>query len=129
MNFLLLIPYYFKWHYSRGFLAIFEIWKNLFWFLWNFFSIGVLLKSFFEPFERLSEKYGGGLDVERFINVLLLNLIMRLVGMFLRTFIIIVGLLICFLFLLFGIFGLIIWFILPLILIAFLITSLIILTS
>jgi len=125
MNFLLITPYYLKWHYSKAIFSIFEIWKNLMWFLWNFFSIKILLKTFFSPFERLKEKYSGGLDIENFMSAMIVNLIMRLIGIVIRTTIIIFGLLVCIFFVILGIFGFIIWFFLPLILVYIFIISLI----
>jgi hypothetical protein len=113
MNFLLIIPYYFSWHYSQGLLDYFRIWKNLVWFLWNFFSIKILLKTFFTPFERLQEKYNGGLDMESLAASIIVTNLMRLVGMLARSVIIIFGLIVLMTFIIAGFFGIFLWLILP----------------
>jgi len=113
MNFLLIIPYYFSWHYSQGILDYFRVWKNLIWFLWNFFSIKVLFKTFFTPFQRLKETYSGGLDLENFATSIIITTLMRIVGMFARTVIIILGLISLTVFIAGGLLGIILWLILP----------------
>jgi len=113
MNFLLIIPYYFSWHYRQGILDYFKVWKNLVWFLWNFFSIKVLLKTFFTPFERLKETYRGGLDLEGFAASIVVTTLMRVVGMVFRTILIVVGLISLIVFIVGGLLGFFIWLILP----------------
>ena len=113
MNFLSIIPYYFLWHYSQGLLDYFKVWKNLVWFLWNFFSIKILFKTFFTPFERLKETYSGSLDLEGFAASILVTTLMRLVGMVIRSFIIILGLISLTVFIIGGLLGIIVWLFLP----------------
>jgi len=113
MNFLLIIPYYFSWHYSQGILDYFRVWKNLIWFLWNFFSIKVLLKTFFTPFQRLKETYSGGLDLENFATSIIVTNLMRVVGVFARSALIIFGLISLTIFIVGGLLGIIIWLVLP----------------
>lgn len=125
MNFLLIIPYYLSWHYSQGLLDYFRIWKNLIWFLWNFFSIKILIRTFFTPFERLREKYAGGLDMESFAASILITTLMRVVGMLARTVIIIFGLITLMTFTLVGFFGIFIWLLLPIIILGLIIVSII----
>jgi len=115
MNFLSIIPYYFLWHYSQGLLDYFKVWKNLVWFLWNFFSIKILVKTFFTPFQRLKETYSGGLDLERFATSILITTLMRLVGMIIRSAIIIFGLISLLIFIIGGLLGIVVWLFLPLI--------------
>lgn len=113
MNFLLIIPYYLSWHYSQGLLDYFKVWKNLVWFLWNFFSIKILFKTFFTPFERLKETYSGGLDLEGFAASILVTTLMRLVGMVIRSVIIILGLVSLTIFIIGGLLGIVVWLFLP----------------
>lgn len=115
MNLLLIIPYYFSWHYSQGFLDYFRVWKNLIWFTWNFFSIKILLKTFFTPFERLKENYSGGLDMESLAASIIVTTIMRIVGMIARSVIIITGLISMTILITGGLLGILIWLALPLI--------------
>jgi hypothetical protein len=125
MNFLLIIPYYFSWHYKRGIVDYFKVWKNLIWFLWNFFSIKVLFKTFFMPFQKLKEDYSGGLDIENFLSSIVVTTLMRMVGMFFRSVIIITGLISIFSFIILGLMGMVVWLTLPLIIVWFVITSII----
>jgi len=125
MNFLLIIPNYLSWHYGRALSDYFKVWKNLIWFLWNFFSIKVLLKTFFLPFKRLKETYAGNLDVESFLNSIIITTLMRVVGMVARSAIIICGLVALIFFIIGGLFGFVVWLFLPLIIPALIITSLI----
>jgi hypothetical protein len=125
MNFLLIIPYYFLWHYSQGVFDYFKVWRNLIWFLWNFFSIKILLKTFFTPFKRLKEYYDGDLNMESLVTSILVTNFMRVVGMVFRSVVIIFGLIILTLFIFGGLLGMIIWLFLPFILSVFIFVSLI----
>ena len=125
MNFLLIIPYYLSWHYSQGLLDYFRIWKNLIWFLWNFFSIKILIRTFFTPFERLQEKYAGGLDMESLAASIIVTTLMRVVGMLARTVIIIFGLITLTTFTLAGFIGIFIWLLLPMIILGLIVVSII----
>jgi hypothetical protein len=92
MNLFMVVPYYLSWHYSRG-LAQWT--RNLFNFLsfeFHFFSVTDLLVTLFAPFQRLKERHGGSpIDVEAILSVILVNLIMRVVGLFVRTVILILA--------------------------------------
>jgi hypothetical protein len=95
------------------------------WFLWNFFSIKVLLKTFFTPFERLRENYSGGLDMESLAASILVTTLMRIVGMCFRAVIIALGLVSLVFFSLAGLLGIFIWLTLPFIILAVIFTSII----
>lgn len=108
-----LFGYYFFWHYTLAFADIVRIWRNFLWFFYNFFSIGLLSKTFFSPLERLQEKYAGDFDIAEFISTIAVNVIMRIVGAILRFFIILVGLVTLLATLAFGIIFFLLWLILP----------------
>ncbi len=85
--------HYILWHYSRGFTDVFTGWRNILWFVWNYFSIGLLLRSLFSPWRALSEeKRGTGFDLAEYLSNLLINTIMRAVGFFIRLIFIVIGL-------------------------------------
>lgn len=88
MKFFTVIPYYLYWHYSRGLV---EWTRNLFNFLafeFHFFSVQELLRTLFAPFQRLTESYGNSpVDVETIFSALIVNTIMRVVGLVVRSFI------------------------------------------
>jgi ATP-dependent Clp protease ATP-binding subunit ClpC len=110
----MLILDYFIWHYTRAIKQGIIIWKNLLWFLNNFFSLKLLLKTLFQPFKRLQEYRGKGFDLQRFFETLIINIMMRLVGFLMRSIVIILGIIIETFALLGGIIALIFWIFLPL---------------
>ncbi|MCC2630461.1 MAG: hypothetical protein K0S38_270 [Candidatus Paceibacter sp.] len=113
MRALLIAPYYVHWHYSRALRGIFDITANFIWFFWHFFSISLLLRTFFDPWQRLHEDHKRGLDIEGYLSSVVLNLVMRLVGITIRLIFILVGLVAIVLALIGGIVALTVWMILP----------------
>lgn len=116
MNYLWLIPYYISWHYTRAFKELWYVWGNFFYFLSNFFSMSLLARTLFQPFERLGEKYKGNLDVQNFLATMFINLMMRLVGFFARAFILVLGLVAHIMLVIVGALAFILWLFVPLIL-------------
>jgi len=96
MNLLKTIFSYLVWHYGKALFSVFDLWNNLLFFLFNFFSIKSLFTNFFTPWKRLTETYPKfGVDLETiqtFFFVFVVNTIMRILGIILRTFAIIIGL-------------------------------------
>jgi hypothetical protein len=86
-----LVGYYFVWHYGPAFLDMLGVFQNILWFLYNFFSIPILLSTLIAPFERIQETYAGGLDPQGFLESLVFNLIMRVIGFIMRSVVIVVG--------------------------------------
>ena len=83
---------YAKWHYGRGIKEYVGITGNILGFLWHFFSFKILLQTLLQPVRRLGEGYEKGMGVANFFSALLVNILMRLVGLFLRLSIMFVGL-------------------------------------
>lgn len=97
MRAFLIAPYYIHWHYGRALNGIIEITQNLAWFLWHFFSVGVLMQTLFSPWQRLQEQHKRGLDIGNYLSSLTINIVMRCVGALVRSIFIILGLIsICF---------------------------------
>lgn len=92
MKFTLFLTHYLVWHYSAGIRGFLVVWKDFLWFAYNFFSIPLLLRTLFSPFQRLGEDYKRGLDLEALASTLIVNTIMRFVGFFARSFVIVLGL-------------------------------------
>lgn len=88
---MLFAAYYLQWHYSQGLLDLIGIVRNFLWFFYEFFSIPILLKTLFSPFHRLGEKYTHSLNIEKWFETFVVNLLMRIVGMVLRVFLIMLG--------------------------------------
>lgn len=107
---------YVKWHYGQGLRELFDVSGNFLWFVSNFFSFKLLLKTLFAPWRRLGETYGGGLDLEAFASSLIVNGLMRAVGFVTKTVVLLVGLVTYLLVIVFSLFIFIIWAFAPLIL-------------
>ena len=115
-----LIFQYFEWYLIDKPLSILRAWKNLLIFNLNYFSIPLLLKTFFSPWRKYHWSYGRGFDFKRYFEAFLSNAIMRIIGASLRFFLIISGILLELFIIFIGIFVMIVWFFLPLILLYFL---------
>lgn len=87
-----LLPLYIKWHYSEAFRDLFHNWKHFLVFVSHLFSLKLLVKTWFSPFGRLNEDYKKTFSLEDFMETLVVNVVMRLVGAVMRTFVIISGL-------------------------------------
>lgn len=92
MHFLIFIPHYVHWHYSRGLNEFLINALSVTKFVFNFFSIPLLLRTLFSPWERMGEKYKKGVDLTSWLETFVLNSILRFLGFFLRTIIILFGL-------------------------------------
>lgn len=114
---------YTKWHYGDGLRELFGVAGNFLWFITNFFSFKLLLKTWFAPWKRLGEHYEGGFDISAFASTLLVNTLMRIVGFVTRTLVLIVGAISYVLVLVFSFFIFVIWFLAPAILLGSLILS------
>lgn len=85
------VPQYLFWHYTRALREMFAVFGNFFWFLYHFFSIPLLLKTFFSPFERLGEEYKKGLNMEALLGTFVINMVMRIVGIVVRALVVLAG--------------------------------------
>jgi hypothetical protein len=114
---------YIKWHYGRGFRELMGLSSNFLRFILHFFSLGLLFKTLFHPWRRMSENYSSGLDIEAAFSSLVVNMIMRSVGFVSRAGIIIVGLLFLFAFTIIAAFAMALWLVLPVVLIILIIIA------
>jgi len=114
---------YVKWHYSQGLRELFGVSGNFLWFVTNFFSFRLLLRTLLAPWKRLGEHYKGGLDLNAFASSLVVNGLMRAVGLVTRTLVLLVGLISYTLVLIFSFFVFIIWILAPAILLGSVILS------
>lgn len=81
---------YLLWHYVYAWADILRLYWNFSWFLWNFFSIPLLLGTLFSPWKRLHEvktKATAGA-----LGSFIINTILRFVGFIARLATIVVGL-------------------------------------
>lgn len=92
MQFAVIFAHYWLWHYSRAVLDIFAIWRDIIVFVWNYFSVSLLLSTLFSPWKKIKENYGDTLDFGRLFSTFFVNLMMRLVGAVIRLFTVLLGL-------------------------------------
>ena len=111
MRLLALFPTYIVWHYTRAISDFKRIMANSIWFVFSFFSMGILLKTLISPWRRLSKDEN--LAEATFFTNLVINVLMRLVGLLVRSITIILGLFslvsVTFIFIL----GFFVWLLLP----------------
>jgi len=92
MGILIFAKNYLVWHYSQALQEGIVIWKNFLWFVSQFFSLGLLLRTLIQPWRRLREYAGRGFDPQKFLETLFINVMMRFVGFVIRTIAIFIGL-------------------------------------
>ncbi|MEA1929335.1 MAG: hypothetical protein U9M92_00395 [Patescibacteria group bacterium] len=123
--FLLSSPlYYLWWHYTTAWRDGAIIWSNLLRFIYHFFSLPILVRTWVAPWRRLGEAYKPGLHPGEWASSLVVNLLMRIVGALARTILIISGLCSLVLMVLMGIIGALVWLLMPLIVVVLLIIAL-----
>ena len=117
MSSLLQLPFsYLLWHYVLAWSDLVRLYKNFTWFLWNFFSIPLLLRTLFSPWKRLHE--GANKESAGFLGKLILNTILRFIGFGMRVCTILFGLCSLVLFSVLFAFFLVLWPLMPPIIIA-----------
>ncbi|MFZ2522265.1 MAG: hypothetical protein WAX44_00255 [Minisyncoccia bacterium] len=92
MVFLLTIPNYFLWHYSKALFDLVNLWRNFTIFFYDFFSIPTLLKTLFSPWHRMNDAYSGQLTFEATVGTFIVNTLMRIVGGLVRGVFVVLGL-------------------------------------
>jgi hypothetical protein len=97
---------------------------NYMWFFWHFFSIPLLLKTFFYPWKRLDEEKKKGFGISKTFERFTVNTLMRIVGMLIRTVTIALGLLTLVSAFIAGLVGFMLWTVLPFVVILFFVNGL-----
>jgi hypothetical protein len=83
---------YFQWHFYDRPRGIIRGWANCLDFNLNYWSVPVLIKTFFSPWRRYCYSYGKGFDFKRYAEVFTSNAISRVLGSIMRSFLIVIGL-------------------------------------
>lgn len=107
-----------EWYFIDQSLLIFKAWKNYLRFNFEYFSIPLLLKTFFSPWRRYIWSYGRGFNFKRYLDTFVSNAIFRGLGAVLRFFLILIGIILEIVVFLVGIIALVFWFLLPFIVIS-----------
>jgi len=108
---------YLSWHFFDVPKKILKAFKNILLFNLEYFSIFLLLKTFFSHWRRYSFTYPRGFDIRAYAGVFFSNLISRVLGAVVRTFLIVLGILVEILILLLGGIVFLGWFFFPFILV------------
>jgi len=106
---------WFSWHFLDMPKGVLAAWKNFLLFNLNYFSIPLLLKTFFAPWRRYKVPKGKGFDFGRYFEALFSNLIFRFLGASIRSIFIIFGLFVEAIVVVLGVFAFFVWIFLPLI--------------
>jgi len=109
MKFLRIFLGYVKWHYTRAIISLSITWKNLSRFLFEYFSIKPLLLNFFSPWKRKIDAYKKGSGLDKWFESIVINIIMRIVGMIVRSVVILIGFIVWVIFVLLFPVALIVW--------------------
>lgn len=83
---------YVFWHFFEVPKEILQAWKNYLLYNLNYFSIPLLIATFFSPWRKYQWSYGRGFDFGRYLETFLSNLISRVLGAIIRLFLIFFGL-------------------------------------
>jgi len=105
------------WHYVTSVKEILRGCKNFVIFDFHYFSVPLLLKTFFSHWRKLKEEYPRGFEFKSYSMIFLGNAASRALGAFIRTIFILLGLISEVLILSAGIFILLFWLLLPVILV------------
>jgi len=93
MLFSLIVRDYTLWHYLVAPKEILHLWRNFVWFTDRYFSLGELVGSLFAPWRRMTEPRRERFSFEDWAGTLLINTLSRLIGFFMRSALIVTGLL------------------------------------
>lgn len=111
-----LLIQYLVWHYYDVPMEIIAGWKNYLIFTFNYFSIDILIQTFFSHWHKYSLKYGKTISPSWYFEVFVFNMMSRIIGMMLRIFLIMFGIISELFVFFFGIAFLAFWLLLPLVL-------------
>ena len=89
-----IISEWLSWQFFDMPREILKAWKNFLKFNLNYFSVGLLLKTLFSPWRRIQASYGKGFDIGRYLSAFSSNLIFRLLGAMVRSFLIFAAILV-----------------------------------
>ncbi|MBZ9578495.1 hypothetical protein KJA14_01450 [Patescibacteria group bacterium] len=109
---------YLVWHFFDVPKEILLGWRNFLLFNLNYFSIPLLLKTFFSHWRQYKWDYGRGFDIPRYIESFFSNLISRILGAIMKSILIFIGILTEIFVVLFGVIIFVGWIVLPVLLIA-----------
>lgn len=103
----------FVWQFLDVPKGILKAWRNFLVFNLNYFSVHILLKTYFSYWRRYSSPYGGTFEFWKNLETFIFNTMSRIMGALLRTFFIIFGIVTEVLIFIIGLMVFIAWLLLP----------------
>jgi len=92
MGIILFLWEYFTWHYGTALSELLTLFETYLKFIYHFFSLPLMIRTWVSPLFRRSEENPADVtDIEALAMALVGNLILRIVGFILRTFVLVVG--------------------------------------
>ncbi|OGZ20652.1 MAG: hypothetical protein A2654_00910 [Candidatus Nealsonbacteria bacterium RIFCSPHIGHO2_01_FULL_43_31] len=107
---------YLTWHFFDTTKGILGAWQNCLKFNLNYWSVPLLLKTWFSPWRRYQYSYGKGFSFTKYFEVFTFNMTSRILGAIMRSVLIVLGLLTEVSVFLVGSTVLLIWLVLPILL-------------
>ena len=98
--------------------GILKAWRNFLFFNFNYFSVVLLVKTFFSPWRRYQWSFGRGFDIKRWLEAFFSNLLSRILGAIVRSVIVTIGLITEAFIVVIGLIVFLGWLVLPVFLIA-----------
>jgi len=108
---------WFVWQFYEMPKFLWQVWNNYFMFATNYFSLPLLLKTFFSPWRKYGWRYPKGFDVVEFFNTLVSNTFSRIIGAMMRTVLIFIGICLQIFVAISGLIVFIAWFFIPFIIV------------
>lgn len=116
-----ILSLYFYWYFVEMPRLLAYIWGNIIVFIFDYFTVYGLWKTLFWPYKRYRQYMPKPFNLTAFFEMIVFNGFSRMIGFFIRTITIAIGLLAEFFVLIFGSFIYLFWLILPFLLIALII--------
>jgi hypothetical protein len=92
MFFVSVLQHYLLWHYGYALVLYVRIYRNLAWFVMEFFSMSTLLRTLFSPFRRITEPPSRTFDIAAWSSALVINTLSRILGACIRISLLLAGL-------------------------------------
>lgn len=114
---------YFRWHYSTSLVSAWTLYVTGIRFIIEFFSIRDFIRTFFAPWKRMRDAVSSVFETQKFFEALVINTLMRLVGMFMKTCVLVFGTAVLISYLVAGGVLWLVWFLAPVALVALVLTA------
>ncbi|MFH1780952.1 MAG: hypothetical protein ABH841_03040 [Candidatus Nealsonbacteria bacterium] len=108
---------YLVWHFLDASRGILRAWQNCLKFNLNYWSVSLLLKTWFSPWRRYRSAYGRNFSLTKYFETFTFNMLSRVIGAIMRSVLIVSGLFAEVLIFLSGAAVFVLWLILPFLLI------------